>query len=44
VKTFSGKHIIFEVEPNGRIENIKNKIQEKEKITVYRQRLIFGGK
>jgi hypothetical protein len=44
VKTFSGKHIIFEVDPNDRIEDIKNKIQEKEKIPVDQQRLICGGK
>jgi hypothetical protein len=38
---FSGKQIIFEVEPNDRIEDVKNKIQEKEKIPADQQRLLF---
>jgi hypothetical protein len=44
VKTLNGKHIILEVEPHSRIEDVKARIQEKERIPSDRQRLIFGGK
>ena len=44
VKTVTGKHITLEVEPTDRIEDVKDKIQEKEGIAVDRQILIFAGK
>ncbi len=44
VKTVTGKHITLEVEPTDTIEDVKDKIQEKEDIAVDRQILIFAGK
>lgn len=44
VKTVTGKHITLEVEPTDSIEDVKDKIQEKEGIAVDRQILIFAGK
>lgn len=44
VKTLSGKHITLEVEPTDYIEDVKEKIEDKEGIDSNHIKLVFAGK
>ena len=44
IKTLSGRKLSLDFEPNQKVEEIKNALQEKEGIPVEQIRLIYSGK
>jgi len=44
IKPLTGKEFEFYVNPNDTIEQVKKKVEDKEGVPVYRQRLIFAGR
>merc|ERR1712000_387989 len=44
VRTLTGKEIELDIEPDYKVSQIKEKVEEKEGIPPVQQRLIFGGK
>eukprot|EP01003_Olkasia_polycarbonata_P008021 NODE_968_length_642_cov_224.489039_g896_i0.p1 GENE.NODE_968_length_642_cov_224.489039_g896_i0~~NODE_968_length_642_cov_224.489039_g896_i0.p1 ORF type:complete len:78 (-),score=9.99 NODE_968_length_642_cov_224.489039_g896_i0:331-564(-) len=44
VKTLTGKEIEIDIDPNDKIERIKERVEEREGIPPPQQRLIFCGR
>ncbi len=44
MRTLTGKEIELDIEPDYKVSQIKEKVEEKEGIPPVQQRLIFSGK